>query len=69
MDKNIGVGLLVGLAFACTIAFNKSKNFNKSQKIILTILIIFLPAQLILALLFYLYNTQHRGLSQKIDLK
>lgn len=69
MDKNIGVGFLVALAVFCTIAFNNSKSFNKSQKVILTILIVFLPAQLILALLFYLYNTQHRELSQKIDVK
>ncbi len=69
MEHSIGVGILVGLAFATTIAFNQSKHFSKKQKIVLTILILFLPGQLITALGFYLYNSFHKEVSQKLNVK
>jgi hypothetical protein len=56
MDKDIGVGLIIGLLVATTIYVYNSIRFNKAQKIILYICIIFPPAQWVLILVFLLYD-------------
>lgn len=55
MDK-IFVGLVVGASFLILLAILKSNAFNQWQKIVLGILIIFPPAQWVLAIIFYLSN-------------
>lgn len=55
MDR-ILIGLVVGAAFASTIAIFNSKSFLLWQKIILGILVIFVPAQWVLAIVFFLGN-------------
>ena len=56
MDKDIGVGLLVGLLIATTIYVYNSVRFSNTQKIILYICIIFAPAQWLLILIFLAVN-------------
>ena len=55
MDR-ILVGLVVGATTAILLAIVKSNAFNQWQKIVLGILIIFPPAQWVLAIIFYLSN-------------
>ena len=52
MDKSIGVGLIVGLVIATTLYVYSSDRFNKIQKGILYVCIVFPPAQWLLILIF-----------------
>lgn len=52
MDKNIGVGLIVGLTIATSIFAYDSAKFSKIQKTFLLICIVFPPLQWILILVF-----------------
>lgn len=56
MEHNIGVGAIVGLVIATSIYIFQSDNFNKKQKTVLLLFIIFPPAQWILALIMLIYN-------------
>lgn len=56
MEHNIGVGAIVGLVIATSIYIFQSNNFNKKQKTVLLLFIIFPPAQWILALIMLIYN-------------
>ena len=56
MDKNIGVGLIVGLLIATTIYVYNSKRLSVTQKGILYICVIFPPAQWLLILIFLAVN-------------
>lgn len=55
MDR-ILIGLIVGAAFTSTIAIINSKSYLLWQKVVLGILIIFVPAQWVLAIIFYFIN-------------
>lgn len=68
MEKNIVVGIFVGLTFASTIFILKSTYFTKNQKIFLGILFVFPPAQWILALIIGIWNKQTEStIGFKID--
>lgn len=68
MNDKIGVAFLVGLVFMTTIHIIKSDYFTKTQKNILGILIIFPPAQWILALIIGIWNKQTEAtIGFKID--
>ncbi|WP_026976624.1 SHOCT domain-containing protein [Flavobacterium tegetincola] len=56
MGNSIGVGAIVGLAFASSIYVWKSESFSVLQKIILYICIIFPPAQWLGILIMLIYN-------------
>ena len=56
MDNSIGVGAIVGLAFASSIYVWKSESFGVLQKTILYICIIFPPAQWLGILIMLIYN-------------
>ena len=56
MDKNIGIGVIIGLLTFSSIYVWQSKNFSKTQKIILLISVVFAPLQWIGILIFSLYN-------------
>ncbi|PIV97967.1 MAG: hypothetical protein COW43_00365 [Flavobacteriaceae bacterium CG17_big_fil_post_rev_8_21_14_2_50_31_13] len=57
MNTQIGVGLLVGAVTGTSIYIWNSDNFTKPQKIILLFCIIFPPAQWILAIILFFYNS------------
>ncbi len=68
MEKNIVVGIFVGLTFASTISIIESTYFTKNQKIFLGILVVFPPAQWILALVIGIWNKQTEStIGFKID--
>ena len=56
MDKNIGIGLIVGLLIATSIYVYNSKRFSNIQKVILYLCIIFPLAQWLLILIFLAVN-------------
>jgi hypothetical protein len=56
MDNNIGVGAIVGLAFASSLYVWNSNSFTKGQKTVLLICIIFPPAQWLGILIVLGYN-------------
>ena len=58
----MGVAIIIGLALALTIFFTNSDHFTKTQKIILAVLILFPPAQIVFALIFYLFNKYNNSL-------
>ncbi|KPM30213.1 Hypothetical protein I595_3690 [Croceitalea dokdonensis DOKDO 023] len=57
MNTQIGVGLLVGAVTGTSIYIWNSDNFTKPQKIILLFCIVFPPAQWILAIILFFYNS------------
>lgn len=59
MNSEIGVGLIVGAVAASSFYIWESDNFTKGQKIFLLICIVFPPAQWILAILIYFYNSSN----------
>lgn len=61
MEKNIGVGIIVGLVITSSFYIWNSKNFSKQQKIFLLICFIFPPAQWIFILIILAYNTYRRN--------
>lgn len=73
MEHNIGVGVIVGLAFASSIYIWNNEKFNSTQKTILLICIIFPPAQWLGILLVLIYNsniennTIERKTEKKLD--
>ena len=68
MDKNIGVGIIVGLTLFSTIFILKSNYFSKTQKIILGILLVFPPAQWLLAIILGVWNKKTEStIGFKID--
>lgn len=56
MDKDIGVGILLGLLTGSTLYVYYSKSFSKSQKVFLYICVVFFPLQLLSILIFLGYN-------------
>lgn len=56
MDNRIGIGMLVGLATFSSIYIWNSKNFSKTQKVILLLCIVFPPLQWGLMGIIYVYN-------------
>lgn len=60
MEKNIGVGLLIGLVTASSFFVYKSDLFTKSQKSILLVFIIFPPLQWVSIVLLLIYNNYQR---------
>jgi len=56
MDKNIGVGLIIGAVIGSSIYIWNSESFTKSQKSVLLICAIFAPLQWILIPLILFYN-------------
>jgi hypothetical protein len=58
MEKNIGVGLIIGLVAATSLYVWNSENFTKTQKTILLVFILFPPLQWISILIVLLYNNQ-----------
>jgi hypothetical protein len=68
-ENSIGVGLIVGIAITTTVIIYNSKSFNNIQKNILLVLIVFIPAQWILALIFIIYNTQKGNIKTNISKK
>src|SRR5690606_23270684 len=56
MDKNIGIGVIVGLLTVSSIYVWQSKSFTKLQKTILLICIVFAPLQWLGILIFSIYN-------------
>lgn len=73
MDDSIGVGIIVGLTFASSIYVWNNEKFNRVQKTILLICIIFPPAQWvgILGVLAYnsykVNNSKEKILERKIE--
>lgn len=59
MGKRIIIGMLTGLVLATTAGIWSSKHFSKSQKIFLTICVIFPPAQWVFAIIIYAYNKKN----------
>lgn len=57
MDKNIGVGTIVGLITASSIYIWNSNSFSKEQKTFLLICFIFPPAQWLGILIVLIYNS------------
>jgi hypothetical protein len=58
MNDNIGVGIIVGLAIGSSTYIWNSDCFNKTQKYILLLFILFPPLQWVSAVFLYLYNRQ-----------
>jgi len=56
MDKNIGIGVIIGLLFASTMYVYNTDKLYKVQKVILYICIVFAPAQWLLLLVFLIAN-------------
>ena len=56
MEKEICVGIIIGLAVYSTTYTSNSNYYSKIQKYILYILILFVPLQWFLMLFFYWYN-------------
>lgn len=67
MEKQIGIGLIIGLTVSITIWIWSSVYFNKIQKSILTLFALFPPFQWFLIGLFSIYNrkTNSTGFRQK----
>lgn len=63
MDKNIGIGILVGLTFTSTIFILNSSYFTKNQKTFLGILFLFPPGQWILGIIIGLWNKQNNTIN------
>ncbi|MGJ8551286.1 SHOCT domain-containing protein [Winogradskyella wichelsiae] len=60
MDSRIGVGIIIGITIGTTSLIWKSENFTYSQKVFLTFCFLFPPAQWILAIIIYFYNTSNK---------
>lgn len=56
MENKIGVGIIVGLVVAIGTLIYNSENYTTFQKKIMLPSLLFLPAGLILILIFWLYN-------------
>lgn len=56
MEYTIGIGIIIGLIIFSTNWIYSSNYFSKSQKNVLIMLLIFAPAQWILAIIFWLWN-------------
>jgi uncharacterized membrane protein len=56
MDKNIGVGMIVGLAMVSFLYVLNSDSFTKSQKAVILTLIIFPPAHWFVLIAVLIYN-------------
>lgn len=70
MDKNVGVGAIVGLVLVSSVYVWNSNSFNVTQKTLLLICIIFPPAQWLGILLILLFNNfQENNSSEKIQSK
>jgi len=61
MDQKIGIGIIVGLTFASTSFIWTSAYFTKTQKIVLGILLLFPPAQWVLAIFLGLWNKSNNS--------
>lgn len=57
MDKDIGVGIIVGLTIATSLIAYNSKSFSQAQKTYLLICIIFPPLQWLSMIIIAIYNS------------
>lgn len=60
MDKDVGIGLIIGLSIGMILYAANSERFSQAQRVSIYVFIIFPPLQLLLFIIYLIYNSQKK---------
>lgn len=60
MDSSVGIGLIIGLSIGMILYAANSEKFSQAQRVSIYVFIIFPPLQLLLFIIYLIYNSQKK---------